>query len=198
MNKEDYRKYQENLSKIKGILKYEQDLKRVFGETQLRMIRRGLEIMASQMEKLAKDQSVQASGEDKSIVKEAISVFLNVAVNQSITPIFRDLSLNYLLLAFNWNLALGKRPDIEQNIKAIQGIVKGEMVIMDAINTLKSLLERAKNLSRYTPPAFELSRHYLESLKKGMVSEEEPKKEEKPEEKKPEKEKGKRKRRKKK
>ncbi len=202
MNKEDYKKYQENLSKIKEILKYENDLRKVFAENQLQTIRKGLETMESQMEKLAKDEQVQASGQDKSTVKGVTDIFLNVAVNQPMIPISRDLTLNYLLLTFNWNLALGKRPDIEQNIKAVQGIVRGEMTIVDAINTLKALLERAKSLTQYTPPAFELSKHYLESLKKGTVAEGEKevpkKKEEKPEEKESKEKKRKRRKRKKK
>lgn len=198
MNKKDYKKYQENLSKVKKILKYERDLRRVFGENQLRIIRKGLKIMETQMEKLAKDKSVQASDEDKSTIKEVTNIFLNIAVNQPIVPIFRDLALNWLLLAFNWNLALGKLPDIEQNIKATEAIVRGEMTIVDAINTLKSLLERAKSLSQYTPPVFELSRHYLESLKEKIVSEKEKecleeKKEEKLEKRNQRKKKGKRK-----
>ena len=79
-------------------------------------------------------------------------------------PIFRDLSRFYLLLVFNWNKELGKRPDIELSVSAAQRIVEGQMTMIDTINLLKTVSERLQKLSGYEPPAFELSRHYLQSL----------------------------------
>ncbi|MBA7515071.1 hypothetical protein ES705_07109 [subsurface metagenome] len=166
MEQEDLKKYQETVNKIKGIMKYEADLKKVFGP-RLDKVKKALEIVECQMNDLAEDVTVEASGEEKSRVKEVVNLFLSIAVNQPIVPIFRDLSMCYLLLVFNWNKELGKRADIEASVSAVQRIVEGQMTMIDTINILRALLERARKTQQYGPPAFELSRHYLESLDRG-------------------------------
>ncbi|GAI60825.1 unnamed protein product [marine sediment metagenome] len=163
MKQEDLKKYQETVSKIKGILKYEADLKKVFGP-RLGKVNGVFELMLRQMDDLAEDKAVEASGEEKSRVKEVVNLFLSIAVNRPIVPIFRDLSRFYLLLVFNWNKELGKRPDIELSVSAAQRIVEGQMTMIDTINLLKTVSERLQKLIGYEPPAFELSRHYLQSL----------------------------------
>lgn len=166
MEQEDLKKYQETVNKIKGIMKYEADLKKVFGP-RLDKVKEALEIVECQMNDLAEDVTVEVSGEEKSRVKEVVNLFLSIAVNQPIAPIFRDLSRFYLLLVFNWNKELGKRADIEASVSTVQRIVEGQMTMIDTINILRALLERARKTQQYSPPAFELSRHYLESLDKG-------------------------------
>ncbi len=165
MEQETLKKYQETVNKIKGIMKYETDLKKVFGP-RLDKVKESFEIMVCQMNNLAEDTEVEASGEEKSRVKEVVNLFLSIAVNQPIVPIFRDLSRFYLLLVFNWNKELGKRPDIETSVCAVQRIVEGQVTMIDTINILRALLERARKTQQYGPPAFELSRHYLETLNK--------------------------------
>ncbi|GAI80579.1 unnamed protein product, partial [marine sediment metagenome] len=119
-----------------------------------------------QMNELAEDKAVEASGEEKSRVKEVADLFLSIAVNEPITPIFRDLSKFYLLLMFNWNKELGKRPDIEKQISTAQKIVMAQMTMLDTIDLLKYQLKRGRDMRNWNPPAFELSRHYLETLEK--------------------------------
>jgi len=165
MEQEDLKKYQETVSKIKKIFEWEVDLRRVFGP-RLDKVKKALEIMECQMDDLAEDIEVEASGEEKSRVKEVVNLFLSIAVNQPIVPIFRDLSRFYLLLVFNWNKELGKRADIEASVSTVQRIVEGQMTMIDTINILRALLERARKTQQYGPPAFELSRHYLETLNK--------------------------------
>lgn len=173
MRKEDYQKYQENLSRVKSIMKYGQELNKTFGQHQVRAIKKGLAIMEEQMEKLAQDEQVQVSGEDKSVIKEVSDIFFDICVEKPISQFFRDLSQGYVLLIFNWNQALGKRPDINQKIKGVKSIVEAQMTMTDTIELLKILLQKNRNLTQYEPPAFELSKHYLESLRSEIMGEEE-------------------------
>ncbi|GEM_PF-1518432 len=163
MEKEEFKKYKGTVSKIKEIMKYEAELRKLFGN-RLPIIKKTFGIMEGQMNALAKDKKIKASGEEKSRVKETVNLFLNIAVNQPITSIFRDLSRTYLLLAFNWNKELGERPDMEIAIKATQRIVEGQLTMLDTVNLLKELVKQSRGMLNYRPPAFELSRHYLESL----------------------------------
>jgi hypothetical protein len=86
-------------------------------------------------------------------------------LGKPITAIFRDLSSTYLLLIFNWNQTLGKRPDIERDIKLVDMGVKGQLTMLDTIRVLRQLLPKMEAMGKYEPPAFNLSRAYLDSLK---------------------------------
>ncbi|GAJ18001.1 unnamed protein product, partial [marine sediment metagenome] len=73
MEQEDLKKYQETVGKIKGILKYEVDLRKVFGP-RLGKVQEALGIMESQMNDLAEDKVVEASGKEKSKVREVVNL----------------------------------------------------------------------------------------------------------------------------
>ena len=163
MEQEDLEKYHETIGKIKKIFEFELELKKVFGP-RIDVIREVFELMQRQMNELAEDKVIEASGKEKSKVKDVVALFLSVAVNEPIVPIFRDLSEPYLLLVLNWNKELGKRPDIEATIDTTRKIVLAQMTMLDTIGLLKTLLKRGREIKNWSPPAFELSRHYLETL----------------------------------
>lgn len=171
MKQEDLKKYQKTVGNIKRIFKWELELKKVFGP-RLEKVKSVFELLERQMNDLAEDVMVEASGEEKSRVKEVVDLFLSIAVNEPIVSIFRDLSKFYLLLMFNWNKELGKRPDIEKQISTAQKIVAAQVTMLDTIDLLKYLLKQGHNMRNWNPPAFELSRHYLESLSKEKKEEE--------------------------
>lgn len=160
---DSFEEYQKALNRTKGIMAYQKDLLKAFGPRGVEKLKMALGVMEAQMNQLGEDKSVVASNTDRGKVKEAINLFLNIAVYQPIVPIFRDLSQVYLLIAFNWNKELG-RPDIQTAIQATRNIVSGQMTMNETINLLKTVSERVQKLNRYEPPAFELSRHYLKSL----------------------------------
>jgi len=164
MEQEDLKKYQGTVNSIKKLFEWDPDLKKVFGP-RLDKVKGVFELLQRQMNELAEDKTVEVSGEEKSRVKEVVNLFLSIAVNEPIVPIFRDLSKFYLLLMFNWNKELGKRPDIENQISTAQKIVEAQLTLLDTIGLLKMLLRRGRDMRNWNPPAFELSRHYLESLK---------------------------------
>lgn len=165
MKEEDLKKYQQTVDKIKKIFGWELELKKVFGP-RIDKVKGVFELVQRQMNELAEDKNVEVSEEEKSRVKQVAGLFLSIAVNEPIVPIFRDLSKLYLLLIFNWNKELGKRPDIENQISTAQKIVMAEMTMVDTISLLKTLLKRGREMKSWSPSAFELSKHYLETLNK--------------------------------
>lgn len=165
METEDLKKYQQTINEIKKIFGWELELKKVFGP-RIDIVKGVFELMYRQMNELGEDKKVEVTGEEKSRVKEVVNLFLSIAVNQPIVPIFRDLLKSYLLLVFNWNKELGKTEDIENQINTTQKIVTAQMTMLEAIDLLKLLLKQGRDMKSWQPPAFELSRHYLESLDK--------------------------------
>ena len=172
MTNQAYQSYKNTLAKINKILEYENDIKKIFSERGTESIRQTLNLITSQMEKVYKDEKVEPTGKEKSLVKETVSLFVDIVLGKPITPIFRDLSDTYLLLVFNWNQALGKRPDIEKDVKLVDMVIKGQLTMLDTIRVLRQLLPRLKTIGQYEPPAFDLSRAYLNSLKKEFEGQE--------------------------
>lgn len=157
-------KYKQTLDKIGHIMSYKRDILKVFGSRGTNILKEALSVMQKQMDKHVRDEEVIVSNGDMDKVGRVVEFFLSIAVNEPIVPIFRDLSEVYLLLIFNWNKELGKSLSLENRVKAINNITKGQMTMLDTVDTLKVLLKRAKQVSKYEPPAFQLSKHYLKSL----------------------------------
>jgi hypothetical protein len=167
-----YQEYKNTLSKINKILGYESDIKMVFSEKGAGTIRQTLDVITNQLEKTYKNEKIEPTGEEKSLVRGTVNLFVDIVLGKPITPIFRDLSTTYLLLVFNWNQVLGKRPDVERDIKLVDMIIKGQLTMLDTIRVLRQLLPKLKAMEQYEPPAFDLSRAYLNSLKKEFKGQE--------------------------
>lgn len=165
MNQKDLEEYKKTIKETKRMLKYKNDLRKTFGSNQKRL-EEVLKIMEKQMGALAEGEEVEATKKEKTRVKKVVDLFLEIASTKPISSYFKDLSSKYLLLAFNWNKTLGQSQEIERQIQATNAIVESHISIMQAIDVLKKLTKRAKDVSSYEPPAFDLSRHYLKSLQK--------------------------------
>jgi hypothetical protein len=163
---QEYQAYKENLVKINEILRYEDDMRKTFSDDGLKSIKQVLNIMTGQMEKVYKNEPVEPSAEEESLIRKVLGLFINIAIERPITPIFRDFSSNYLLLTFNWNRSLKKRMDIEKDIKLVDMMVKGQTTMLDTIRVLQKLLAKLKVIEQYEPPAFNLNKAYLSTLKK--------------------------------
>ncbi len=111
MTNQAYQSYKDTLAKVNKILEYKDDIKTVFSERGTGTIKQTLGIITNQLEKFYKDEKVQPTSEEKSLVRGTVNLFVDIALEKPIAPIFRDLSTTYLLLIFNWNQMLGERPD---------------------------------------------------------------------------------------
>ncbi|GAI61202.1 unnamed protein product, partial [marine sediment metagenome] len=121
-------------------------------------------IVRGHLDKLVKDEEAVASAEDRKSVAAVVQLFSNIAVNEPIKPIFRDLARSYLRLMLNWNIQLGKIPNLNTTIAATLHIVEGQMTMLETIRLMKNVSARLKVFNQFEPPVFKLSRHYLKTL----------------------------------
>jgi len=166
MKEDSIKAYQRNVKEIKRILSFKKELRKVFNERNIEKVNNVFNLVTEDMDFLIRGEKATATGPEKSQVKSVVNLFLNVAINQPIVPIFRDLARELGLLIFNWNKVVGKRPDIEVDVLATRRIIDNQLTMLDAITILKVLIRRLKNMERYSPPAFQLSKAYLKSLDK--------------------------------
>ena len=164
MKKEDNKAFERNVKKLEYVLGH-QEFNTILSKSRQEVIKCAFELMKGQLalEKFDKE----ATGKEKSTVKEALNMLLSIVINQSMKPILRDLGIEFGLLAFNWNAAFGKRPDIAEVSITIKNVVNKTLSLMEAIDIIKTLTDRVRKMEGFSLPAFELSKHYLKSLETG-------------------------------
>jgi len=164
MKEEDKKAFERNTKKLEYILGH-QDLNTILSKDGQNVIKCAFELMKKQLTSEKFDK--EATGKEKSTVKEALNMLLSITINQPMKPILKDLGIEFGLLAFNWNKVYGKRPDITSTVISIDNVVRGTLSLTESINIIKRLAQKLKEMEKFSPPAFELSRHYLKSLKGG-------------------------------
>jgi len=166
----EYQSYKKTLISINRILKYESEMRKTFSENGFRKIKQALNIIADNIEKAHKNKDIKYDVKERALVEWTVNLFVEIALEKPITAIFRDLSSTYLLLVFNWNKISEGKTNIERNIKLVDMIVKGQLTMLNTIHVLQLFLPKLKMMEQYNPPAFELSRSYLNSLHKDIES----------------------------
>lgn len=77
------------------------------------------------------------------------------------------LAFCHLLDQWNQNMVSNgciKENDIPLKIKTIIALVQDYLTMMEARSALMQLIEKAKNLSNWNPPSFELAKHFMDSF----------------------------------
>ncbi len=120
------------------------------------------------------------NGRDLSILKEAViemkkrqtggktekalNLILETALNKPVTPILKDLADEFIVAAAHWNENVRQELGVREKIQALRNFIDYHLSVMDTIKAMKNLMERAEKIQKFSPPAFELSAHYLKSL----------------------------------
>ena len=72
----------------------------------------------------------------------------------------------YITLAQNFaDASENKRPSIAEYVASLIALMNYQHSIVDAIYILRELSNEARGFMRFKPPAFEISEHYLQSIK---------------------------------
>lgn len=164
MNQEDLNKYKDVIKNIQESIALFQFRKRFKKNSNI--IEQAFQVMKRHMNKLGKDKEVDAKPKEVAVVKKAVYIIFRIAVYEPIDSYLRDLAVLYMQLVFNWNNALLQDAELVTRIRATSNIVESQLTMLDTINLLKKLLKQGHDMKNWSPPAFELSRHYLETLEK--------------------------------
>lgn len=76
--------------------------------------------------------------------------------------LFKDSSL----LVFNWNNNTHNNAALAGTVNAVDNLVEGNLTLRETIQILKKMNDRMSNLQSWSPPAFEVSQHLMDALKK--------------------------------
>jgi len=161
--------FEAKVDKIEEILSHEKEFRRTYGEKGGNIINDAFKTLKDQMGaalqlKTVAESACLATGKQKSQVKEALNLLLDVALYKPVTDMIRDLSVEMSQLAYNWNQQVGLNSDIERTTRTLERIVFAQRTLDDTIQISKKLLDRLQREMSRRPVAYELSRHYLESI----------------------------------
>jgi len=137
---------------------------KMFGN-RTKKIRSVFQMMVAHMEDLGCDKTVEASLEQKLAVEQVSKDFLNVATFDKMTDQIRGLSEKYLTLVSNWNREIGKIQTVDLFVQSAMNQIKGYQTFVEASDSLRSLVKYVNTIQRFAPPAFQQSKHYLETLR---------------------------------
>jgi len=101
----------------------------------------------------------------KNLIPETLSVLRKYILEAPLDVEFRKFCVAYCELVFNWNQNFKKGDEkIKEKVLFIIRILDQHLTILESIDVLRQLLSQLKSFREWTPPAFELSKHYLNIL----------------------------------
>jgi hypothetical protein len=153
--------YKPNIKKLKEILDSPQ-IYTILNQQSLDLVKKIVEII----DKQRKRKNLKVNEEDKNQIETVLDLLLQIVIEKQITPILKDLVNEFVILAADWNENVGQKIEIRQKIYSLRTFIDYHLSVTDTIRALKVLLKRVEEIQKFTPPAFELSEHYLKSLQK--------------------------------
>ncbi len=103
-------------------------------------------------------------GKEGQQIEGIISTILKMAINRPVTPNFKKLVNSFMSLVNYWNDKIGGQSSLKNSISTVQKFVDYHLTVIDTIIILRKLIPRMEQMLNFTPPVFELSKHYLKSL----------------------------------
>jgi hypothetical protein len=155
-------------AQVENIMQYQDDLRRTISSQDINNLKKALVSMTNHLNKIINGEKIAPTQEEIDLVRNITRSFANIAMEKPIVPIFRDLSASLLPIIHNWNTATINNSDITTHIRLTDGIIKAQLTFMDTLDVIQKTLERVRKTHSYEPPAFNLSRAYLDNLKKAI------------------------------
>lgn len=146
--------------KIKSILTHQQ-IYTLFNKENLIRTKETVSLIERQI----KNNKKPTEKEVNEVIK-TINFLINTAIQKSITPIFRDLINEFIVLIALWNDEIAQSEEIKKRIHSLRNFIDYHLSVIEIIQELKPLLEKIKEMKDFNPPVFDLSKHYLNYLQK--------------------------------
>lgn len=155
------------LKPLERLMGYKTEFRHVFGNRDVN-ITSAYQVMKVHLLALADGKTVKVGKKEGQSVQQATRVIMSVITSGALSKYFRDFAGGYLPLLNNWNIQLGKDPVVSTMIAACQRILDDMMTVKDANDVMRGATKKLRELLRYRPAAFDLSRHYLRSLQEDI------------------------------
>ena len=165
MNSKKLRKFTKSLTKAREILNYKNDLNSIFGRRRAKLLDEVLDLIEDDIVNSLDGEEISPTEDEVEKVSEIVSSFVHIAYENPIESIFKDLSMSYLLIVYNWN-EMGLRDNkIAHKINSVIEILQEKNSLNTSISVLKSLNRRSSKILNEDSGSVRLSRAYMRNLK---------------------------------
>jgi hypothetical protein len=131
-------------------------------------VRKAIDLMTSQIKCAIDDGKPEITGADMTAVKESLSILNNTFLTQLVSEDFNTFIKQYVGLVFNWN-SLAQNQDIGQYLQGLNNLVVYQNTVVETMQVLKVLIREVKGMKDFMPPAFKVSKHYLQAIQDELV-----------------------------
>lgn len=154
--------YKSNTKKLKKILSHPQ-IPTILEPQALNNIKKAVLTIENQIDP-EKNKGTLPNEEVMKSIGGTLNFLLHLAMEKPITPIFKDLIDEFIILASYWNENAGKDIRVREAIHTLRRFVDYHLSVIDMLTIFKVLLKKTEQIQNFSPPAFELSKHYLNAL----------------------------------
>lgn len=170
----DNNTYKPNIEKLRDILTHPQ-ITTVFNHQVVGRFSQVISEMEQDIKIKTDGGNPEVTEEKTKSVSESLNLLLKIVMEKPITPILRDVTNEMIVLSAYWNENVGQDMRVREACHALRRFIDYHLSMMDLIQLSKSLLRKMEQFQNFSPPSFELSRHYLKSLQEmGCAPEENP------------------------
>lgn len=159
--------FQETVKKARR-LSFSNSLSTVFTNKEIGDLKMTIDAMERDIGKAMEGEKVQFKDVDANAAASMLNRLLTHFLIEVVREEVKEFTLVYLQLAFNYTKLRREVKcapvGLEEAIKKLNSFVNYHQSVEATIQVLKALLKRAREVKQFSPPAFELSRHYLKSL----------------------------------
>ncbi len=142
-----------------------------FGKEILSIINYTYHEILKNIKDLTEDKNVKTNDDFINKLLTSLSEVRRSVFMVPLTPAFINFVNAYTEMIYNWNDNSIKNRDISDIIFQINRIIKGHLTMNESIDILKNLTQSLRNFKNWLPPAFEISKHYIDLLnEKGYPS----------------------------
>lgn len=113
------------------------------------------------------DDDVNIEEENVSKIIETLNFLMRRILISPVKNSVREFINSYCNLAMNWN-KLSCNDVINETIDAVLIHMEYHLTVVETTKHLKYLLDEMKKYREFAPPAFELSRHFMNSIEEDL------------------------------
>lgn len=135
---------------------------REFGNGSL--IKNAVNVMIQSLDNVAKGGRSGVGPNMMSAVMNGNRAVMEFVIYKRLSRFSSNFVMVYADLLTMFNKELAYNFDFDIMADAIRAIVKSYLTLMESIDVMRNLLERAERYLRMEPPAYSMSRHFLEKI----------------------------------
>lgn len=159
--------FNQTINRIKEFV-YSDQIFMTFNEHEITMFKKTILDMEGHIREAMADTSPIVQDQQIKEIRQSLQYMITRFLTTKITQDSNRFLNQYLLLASNWEQAIGGCELVSDQVIALSNLLEYHSSVMASVEVLRSLTHEAQRFMKFNPPAFEISRHYLQSIEERL------------------------------